>query len=158
MNQSIVLEWFMGKGQKSFKNAMKVACSGMTFSHDSLVDLYDKVTYYHSQNFREAILENNPHTLAAFFERVSECRLIKIVLASSPYFRSLQHVAFADDEMQSMFLEGLVFSFFNACGRPFHLQLGISKIVLNPDGENFSISLFPEEMRIAYLAQGIQAA
>jgi hypothetical protein len=158
MNQSIVLEWFMGKGQKSFKNDMKVACSGMTFSHDDLVHLYDRVTYYHSQNFREGILENNPHTLAAFFERVSECRLIKIVLASSPYFRSLKHVAFADDELQSMFLEGLVFSFFNACRRPFHFQLGISKIVLNPDGENFSISLFPEKMRIAYLAQGIQAA
>jgi hypothetical protein len=158
MKQSLILGWFMGRGKKSFKNDMKEACSGMTFSHDDLVHLYDRVTYYHSQNFCEGILENNPHTLAAFFERLSECRLIQIVLASSPYFRSLQHVAFADDELQSMFLEGLVFSFFNACRKPFHFQPGISKIERNPDGERFSISLFPEEMRIAYLAQSVQAA
>ena len=115
--------------------------------HPCLKQLYDMVTYY--QLFREGILENNPLTLAPFFKRVSECWHIQIVLASSPFFRSLQHVAFADNKLQLMFLEGLVFSIFNEYN--LSIRLGISKIVRNPDGDSFSIELFPKEMIQDYI-------
>ena len=152
---SFVLEWFMSNGPRSLNATKRSVCPNMSAPyHPCLKQLYDMVTYY--QRFREAILENNPLTLAPFFKRVSECWHIQIVLASSPFFRSLQHVAFADNELQIMFLEGLVFSIFNEYKLPF--RLGISKIVPNPDGERFSIELFPEEMRIAYLAEAVATA
>jgi len=146
--RSILLEWFMSNGPCSLNETKRRVCPNMFAPyHPCLKKLCDMVTYY--QHFREAILENNPLTLAPFFQRVSECWHIQIVLASSHFFRSLQHVAFADNELQIMFLEGLVFSIFNEYNLPF--QLGISKIVRNPDGERFSIELFPEDMIQDYI-------
>ncbi len=145
---SFVLEWFMSNGPCSLNETKRRVCPNMFAPyHPCLKELYDMVTYY--QLFREAILENNPLTLAPFFQRVSKCWHIQNVLASSPFFRSLQHVAFADNEIQHMFLEGLVFSIFNEYNLPF--RLGISKIVRNPDGERFSIELFPEDMIQDYI-------
>ena len=145
--RSILLEWFMSNGPRSLNATQRTVCPNMSPYLPCFKHLYDMVTYY--QRFREAILENNPLTLAPFFQRVSECWHIQIVLASSPFFRSLQHVAFADNELQIMFLEGLVFSIYNAYNLPF--RLGISKIVRNPDGERFSIELFPEDMIQDYI-------
>lgn len=145
---SFVLEWFMSNGPRSLNATKRTVCPNMLAPyHPCLKQLYDMVTYY--QLFREGILENNPLTLAPFFKRVSECWHIQIVLASSPFFRSLQHVAFADNELQLMFLEGLVFSIFNEYN--LSIRLGISKIVRNPDGDSFSIELFPKEMIQDYI-------
>ena len=145
---SFVLKWFMSNGPRSLNATKRMVCPNMLAPyHPCLKQLYDMVTYY--QRFREAILAHNPLTLAPFFERVSKCWHIQIVLASSPLFISLQHVAFANNWIQNMFLEGLVFSILNEYN--LSIRLGISKIVRNPDGKRFSIELFPEEMIRDYI-------
>jgi hypothetical protein len=146
---SLVLGWFMSNGTHSFNETKRTVCPNMAKCRPCLEELHSMVTYY--QLFCEGILAHNPLTLAPFFERVSKCWHIQIVLASSPLFISLQHVAFANNWIQNMFLEGLVFSILNEYN--LSIRLGISKIVRNPDGMRFSIELFPEEMIRDYLDQ-----
>jgi hypothetical protein len=75
--------------------------------------------------------------------------LIQRTLSASPLFKSIEDVAFADEIVQIMFIEGLVFSVFTLCQKGF--ILGISKIVPKPDGNSFSIELFPDYMIQDYL-------
>jgi hypothetical protein len=152
--QSLVLTWFMSSTKASFIISIQEACKGMRYSHQDLLHLSDIVVIFR-RDFRDATLEN-PITQAAFFERLSYCKLIQDVLHASPSFRSLQQVAFADEMLQIMFIEGLIFSFFQACKKQF--QMVNCKIELKPDGENFSISLFPQELRFAYLAEHLPIA
>ena len=146
--KSIVLQWFMNtKGKQNFNMAMKEACEGMNYAHPSLVQIYD-IVRYHQQNFSEAT-QTNPIARKVFLEKLSNCRLIQITLQASPFFKSIEQVVFDDDKIQIMFIEGLIFSFFQVCRKPF--QLGISKIIPNSDGDGFSISLFPQHLIDIYL-------
>ncbi len=152
---SLVLAWFMGSStQASFIRSIQEACKGMPYYHQDLSHLWDIVTIFR-RDFRDATLEN-PITQAAFFDRLSHCNLIQNALRASLSFRSLQQVAFADEMLQIMFLEGLIFSFFNACKKTFRMIN--CRIELKSDGENFSISLFPQHLRIAYLAESLPIA
>jgi len=146
---SIVLQWFMESGKQGFSAAMKEACNGMTYQHPFLVQLFD-IVRYHQMFFYEMTL-NSPITQSLFFEKLSNCVLIQRTLSASPLFRSIEHVAFADELVQIMFIEGLVASFFQAFQKGF--ILGISKIVSKPDGNGFSIELFPDYMIQEYLNQ-----
>ncbi len=146
---SIVLQWFMESGKQGFSEAMKEACKGMTYQHPLLVQLFD-IVRNHQMFFNEMTL-NSPITQSLFFKKLSNCVLIKRTLSASPLFKSIEHVAFADDLVQIMFIEGLMASFFLSCKKGF--VLGISKIVLKPDGNGFSIELFPDYMIQDYLNQ-----
>jgi hypothetical protein len=147
--KSLVLEWFMARQGPSFNDAMNDACKGLTYSIPLLVQLFDAVKI-HQRDFREETC-TNPITQHFFFKKLSNCALIQRTLQASRLFRSIEHVAFADEQIQIMFIEGLIFSFFQACRKPF--TLGISNIVPKQDGNGFSIELFPDYMINEYLNQ-----
>jgi hypothetical protein len=146
---SIFLQWLIESGKQGFSAAMKEACNGMTYQHPFLVQLFD-IVRHHQMFFNEMTL-NSPITQSLFFKKLSNCVLIQRTLSASPLFKSIEHVASADDLVQIMFIEGLVASFFLSCKKGF--VLGISKIVLKPDGNDFSIELFPDSMIQDYLNQ-----
>lgn len=148
--KSLVLEWFMARKGPSFNDAMKEACKNLTYSIQSLVQLYD-VVKIHQRDFPEETC-TNPITQHFFFKKLSNCALIQRTLQASRLFSSIEHVAFADEQIQIMFIEGLIFSFFQACRKPF-FTLGISNIVPKQDGNGFSIELFPDYMINEYLNQ-----
>jgi hypothetical protein len=144
---SIVLKWFMESGKQGFSAAIKEACNGMTYQHPFIVQLFD-IVRVHKMFFYEMTL-NSPITQRLFFEKLSNCVLIQRTLSASPLFKSIEDVAFANELVQIMFIEGLVFSVFSLCQKGF--ILGISKIVPKPDGNSFSIELFPDYMIQDYL-------
>jgi hypothetical protein len=137
----------MARQGPSFNDAMNDACKGLTYSIPLLVQLFDAVKI-HQRDFREETC-TNPITQHFFFKKLSNCALIQRTLQASRLFRSIEHVAFADEQIQIMFIEGLIFSFFQACRKPF--TLGISNIVPKQDGNGFSIELFPDYMINEYL-------
>lgn len=145
--KSLVLEWFMAIKGPSFKTAMDEVCKDLDYQNDLLVQIYEVIKLQRNL-FCEMIL-NNPQTQRLFFDKLSSCVLIQRTLKASPFFKSIEDVAFADNQIQIMFIEGLVFSFFQACRKPF--TLGISKIEQNSDGDGFSISLFPQHLIDIYL-------
>jgi len=147
LKHSIVLQWFMESGKQGFSEAIKEAFKGMIYQHPFIVQLF-KIVTFHQVLFNEMTL-NSPITQRLFFEKLSNCMLIQRTLSASPLFKSIEHVAFADEIVQIMFIEGLVFSVFSLCQKGF--ILGISKIVPKPDGNSFLIELFPDYMIQDYL-------
>jgi hypothetical protein len=153
--KSLIIEWFMATNGQSFNSAMKEACYGLTYSIPLLVQLFDAVKI-HQRDFREATC-TNPTTQNFFLKKLSTCVLIQRTLDASHLFRSIEYVAFADELIQMMFLEGLVSSFYQERQTVYlpskKYILGISKIAPKQDGKNFSIELLPDEMIRNYLDQ-----
>jgi hypothetical protein len=163
--RSLIIEWFMEMKGESFNAAMKKVCIGQTYANSLLVQIFD-VVRLHQMFFHEMTL-NSQVTQKLFLEKLSNCTLIQRTLQASPLFRSIKYVAFADELIQMMFLEGLVSSFYQERQTVYlparQYILGISKIAPKQDGKNFSIELLPEEMIQHYLDQfkpatiGVQA-
>ena len=153
--KSPIIEWFMAMNGQSFNAAMKEACKGLNYPNPLLVKIFD-VVKIHQMFFNEMTL-NSPVTQTLFFERLSDCDLIKRTLQASQLFMSIEHVASADNLTQMMFLEGLVSSFYQEAQRVYlpgkQYILGISKIAPKQDGNGFSIELLPEKMIQDYLDQ-----
>lgn len=153
--KSLIIEWFMATNGQSFNAAMKEVCNGMHYSNQLLVQIFD-VVRLHQMFFREMTL-NIPVTQKLFLERLSTCALIQRTLQASHLFRSMEYVAFADELIQRMFLEGLVSSFYQERQTVYYpgrqYILGISKIAPKQDGKNFSIELLPDHMIQDYLDQ-----
>ena len=153
--KSLIIEWFMARQGPSFNAAMNEACNGLTYSNPLLVQIFD-VVRLHQMFFLEMTL-NSLVTQKLFLERLSTCALIQRTLGASPFFMSIEHVAFADELIQMMFLEGLVSSFYQERQTVYlpskQYILGISKIAPKQDGKNFSIELLPDEMIQDYLNQ-----
>ena len=145
--KSLIIEWFMARQGPSFNAEMEEVCKGLTYSNLLLVQIFD-IVRLHQMFFREMTL-NSPVTQMLFLEKLSNCALIQMTLQASHLFKSIKDVAFADKPIQSMFIQGLIFSFFQACRKPF--TLGIYKIVPNQDGDGFSIELFQDYMIQDYL-------
>jgi len=153
--KSLIIEWFMAMTDQSLNAEIKEVCKGLTDSNPLLVQLFDAVKI-HQRDFREATC-TNPTTQNIFLKKLSTCTLIQMTLDASPLFRSIEHVAFTDELIQMMFLEGLVSSFYQVCKGVYipskQYILGISKIAPKQDGKNFSIELLPKEMIQDYLDQ-----
>jgi hypothetical protein len=152
---SLIIKWFMATKDQSFNAAMKEVCKGLTYQNDCLMQIF-KVVQYFQTLFHDQVL-NSLVTQMLFLEKLSNCALIQRTLQASHLFRSIEHVAFADEPIQSMFLEGLVSSFYQEAQKVYspgrQYILGISKIATKQDGKNFSIELLPEEMIRDYLDQ-----
>lgn len=152
--KSHIIKWFMATKGPSFNAVMNKVCNGLTYSNQLLVEISD-IVKLHRMFFYEMTL-NIPETQSLFLKKLSNCALIQRTVQASHLFRSMVHVAFADELIQMMFLEGLESSFYQEVKRVYlpskQYILGISKISPMQDG-NFSIELLPEEMIQDYLNQ-----
>ncbi len=153
--KSLIIKWFMTMTGQSFNSAIKEVCKGLTYQNDYLVQIFEVVQFFQTL-FHDQVL-NSSVTRNLFFEKLSLCALIQRTIDASPLFRSIEDVAFADEPIQSMFLEGLVSSFYQEAQRVYlpsrQYILCISKIAIKQDGKNFSIELLPEEIIEYYLDQ-----
>jgi len=155
LQRSLIIEWFMSMNGQSLNAEMKEVCKGLTYSNPLLVQISD-VVRLHQIFFHEMTL-NSPVTQKLFLEKLSNCALIQRTLrANTNLFRSIEHVAFADEIIQMMFLEGLVSSFYQEVWNIYlpsrQYILGISKISPKQNG-NFLIEFLPDEMIQDYLDQ-----